>query len=812
MTRLCLGCMEQYNREFDICPHCGYVAGTEAEESIHMEPGTTLEGRYVIGKVLGYGGFGVTYIGWDRKLEQKVAIKEYLPSEFCTRMPDQTRVTVFSGDKKEQFDEGLGKFIEEGKRLSKFQNEAGIVKIFDSFKSNATAYLIMEYLEGETLSAYLERIGNVSEEQMLELLSPVMKSLQVVHEAGILHRDISPDNLYVTKSGTVKLIDFGASRYATTSHSRSLTVIIKPGYSPEEQYRSRGDQGTHTDLYALASVMYKMLTGITPPDALERRAMIETKKKDLLKDIHKVQKGISPEVENAILNAMNVQIEDRTSTLTAFMDELYSKEPVKRRYGKIKKLDVYAWPIWLKVTLGSTLAAFLVTGILLVSGVVEIPGLFSNEELHQEGMIKVPDLEGMGTEEAIAAIEKLGLQALASGNVESGYIETGKIVFQQPAVGQYVQKGGAVKLTVSSGTGVVGPVNGIATMPYLVWNTKDEAITKLEKSGLGTPIIEMVYDNNVEEGKVVRQSVKENEKLALGTQVTIEISLGIKSDFLFSVENGKAVITGPKQSLSGSVVIPEKIGNYPVNSIADRAFADCTTITGIEISNGITSIGEYAFDSCIALKEVRLPESLTNIGQGAFRACISLEGIQIPTKVTQIEEVTFGGCKKLTDVQLNSGLTIIGSRAFTECSSLKQIELPDSLTTIRDSAFSNCSSLISIDIPDRVSVISSGAFYYCKSLVRVKLPSELQYIDTSMFSDCSSLTSIELPSKVTTIQYFAFDNCSSLKSITLSSSLTHIDDYTFRFAAIETVYFTSADQKQKFSYFFPETAQWIAAK
>ena len=109
-------------------------------------------------------------------------------------------------------------------------------------------------------------------------------------------------------------------------------------------------------------------------------------------------------------------------------------------------------------------------------------------------------------------------------------------------------------------------------------------------------------------------------------------------------------------------------------------------------------------------------------------------------------------------------------------------------------------------------MISSGAFYYCKSLVRVKLPSELQYIDTSMFSDCSSLTSIELPSKVTDIQYFAFYNCSSLKSITLSSSLTHIDDYTFRFAAIETVYFTSADQKQKFSYFFPETAQWIAAK
>ena len=182
MTRLCLGCMEPYETEYDICPHCGYVEGTEAEEPIHMAPGTILEGRYVIGKVLGYGGFGVTYIAWDQKLEQKVAIKEYFPSEFATRMPSESRVTIFGGDKQEQFEEGLEKFIEEGKRLSKFQNEAGIVKIFDGFKSNRTAYLVMEYLEGETLASYLEREGKVSEEQMIDMLFPVMQSLQVVHQ------------------------------------------------------------------------------------------------------------------------------------------------------------------------------------------------------------------------------------------------------------------------------------------------------------------------------------------------------------------------------------------------------------------------------------------------------------------------------------------------------------------------------------------------------------------------------------------------------------------------------------------------------
>ena len=151
MQTRCLGCMEQFESKYKVCPHCGYILGTQAEEAIHMEPGSLLHNRYIVGKVLGYGGFGITYIGWDGTLEQKVAIKEYLPGEFSTRMPGQTQVTVFNGEKSEQFRDGLKKFIEEAKRLAKFQNEPGFVKIFDSFEENETAYIIMEYLDGITL-------------------------------------------------------------------------------------------------------------------------------------------------------------------------------------------------------------------------------------------------------------------------------------------------------------------------------------------------------------------------------------------------------------------------------------------------------------------------------------------------------------------------------------------------------------------------------------------------------------------------------------------------------------------------------------
>ena len=526
MSKRCLGCMEYYGDEFDICPHCGYVEGTPAEEAIHMTPGTLLHDRYIIGKVLGFGGFGVTYIGWDGRLEQKVAIKEYLPSEFSTRMPGETTVTVFNGDKKEQFDDGLDKFVEEAKRLAKFKNESGIVKIFDSFSENDTAYIIMEYLDGETLTERLARERTIPEDEAVEMLWPVMRSLQVVHNEGILHRDIAPDNIFITRDGEVKLIDFGASRYATTSHSRSLTVIIKPGYSPEEQYRSRGDQGPHTDVYAIAATMYKMITGITPPDAMERRASIESKRKELLVPPHKIDKKISINRENAILNAMNVRIEDRTPDVQTFMEDLNADPPVKRVYGKIKRIDLYTWPLWLKILIPSLLSALLIFGVLLFTGVISFGSLFSGKVEVPEGIVMVPDVEGMEKDEAIQTIEEMNLQVSAEGNVVSDYIQAGRIVLQSPIGGSYIEEYGTVSLTVSSGNGVEEAKNGKSIVPYVIWDTKEDAISKLKKAGLAEPKIEEKNDDNVEAGKVISQSVEYGTEVDEGTQITLVVSLG----------------------------------------------------------------------------------------------------------------------------------------------------------------------------------------------------------------------------------------------------------------------------------------------
>ena len=524
----CYGCFEELNQELHVCPHCGYVVGTKADESIFMESGTRLQGRYTIGRAIGFGGFGVTYIGWDDLLQQKVAVKEYLPSEFSTRVPGQSQVKVFNGEKDEQFHDGMKEFIDEAKRLAKFQNEPGIVKIFDSFEENNTAYIIMEYLDGMTLTEYLKENGVINEDVAVSMLMPVMESLKKVHAAGLLHRDIAPDNIFLTNDGSVKLIDFGAARYATTSHSRSLTVIIKPGYSPEEQYRSRSDQGPYTDVYALAATLYKMITGVTPPDALERRAMYESKAKDMVEPPRKISKDISLVREVAILNGMNVRVEDRTPNIETFVQELEADVPAKRKYGTLKKIDIYRWPLWLKSVLGVTIVGILVFATLLGTGTIKFNTGFTSTVEVPEGMVIIPNVEGMSSDKAIKKIQKEGLIAITEGNVESEFVEAGKIVLQAPKGELFALDGSEVRLTVSSGSKeVVAATDNELTMPYIIWDTLDVAKEKLRAAGFDDPSVSYSYDNAVKEGQVISASIEAGKKVKTGTNVTITVSKGV---------------------------------------------------------------------------------------------------------------------------------------------------------------------------------------------------------------------------------------------------------------------------------------------
>ncbi len=356
----CMGCMIEYLDDLSTCPNCGYESGTKPREAYHLSPTTILQGRYIVGRVLGYGGFGVTYIGFDAELERVVAIKEFLPTTFATRTPGDTLLTVYQGQASEQFGEGLKRFVDEAQTLAQFNGIAGIVDIYDTFWENNTAYIIMQFLKGHDVKNILASQGVLDYEMAREIILSICDTLAKVHAKNIIHRDISPDNIYLTDDGEIKLLDFGAARYESAVNSKSLSVILKSGYAPEEQYRSKGEQGTWTDVYALAATFYKMLTGQTPPDSMERAI------NDEIMEPTKLGVQIPQSVENAILNALNVRRTDRTQTVAEFKEALLS-DGVQHIKAKPRK-EVTAIPLPTKIILAVSSVFLLALGIFAATG------------------------------------------------------------------------------------------------------------------------------------------------------------------------------------------------------------------------------------------------------------------------------------------------------------------------------------------------------------------------------------------------------------------------------------------------------------
>ena len=289
------------------------------EENLHcLRKGTRLIGRYTIEGVLGQGGFGITYLGIDELHEKKVAIKEFFPQGIVTRNIEyQDTVTVTFVGEKDNYEKGKERFLKEARTMAKFSKDEGIVKALDFFEINNTAYIVMEYLEGITLKQYLRENQRIAPEDLIELLVPLIESLDEIHSQGMIHRDISPDNIMVLPDGRIKLMDFGAARDYTEFGEKSLSIVLKPGYAPPEQYQTHGIQGPWTDIYALCATMYKCITGENPPDAIDRVM------DDSLKKISEFGIVIPPQEEAAIIKGMSVSAKDRYQDIKDFCEDLY---------------------------------------------------------------------------------------------------------------------------------------------------------------------------------------------------------------------------------------------------------------------------------------------------------------------------------------------------------------------------------------------------------------------------------------------------------------------------------------------------------
>jgi serine/threonine protein kinase len=309
---LCMGCMADTNAA-DVCPYCAYVNHSPAESPAQLMPRTILNGKYVLGRVLGQGGFGVTYLAYDLEQSRKLAIKEYFPAIISTRGRDRLTVTPLSSRNRQDLDYGLGKFHEEARALFQFKNHANVVHMVDFFHANGTGYIVMVYIEGRTFKEHLLlRGGRIPFTEAMASLGQVMNALHDLHNAGILHRDVSPDNIYLEDGGNVRLLDFGATRYAMGEQSRSLSVVLKPGYAPEEQYRSRGRQGPWTDIYSLGATFYRAISGQVPQESMDRL------QHDELVPPSQLGADVSTDSEAAVLKAMAVRAELRFQSIAEF--------------------------------------------------------------------------------------------------------------------------------------------------------------------------------------------------------------------------------------------------------------------------------------------------------------------------------------------------------------------------------------------------------------------------------------------------------------------------------------------------------------
>ncbi len=337
---ICLYCFGDLDAS-RVCMNCHRKADDTPSPPHHLPQRTVIgtQNRYLIGKALGEGGFGITYLAWDLQQGIKVAVKEYFPSGYVTRVAGNNQVIINSKQNQAASNRGLKRFVEEARALAKIKNLSGVVNVRDFFTANSTAYIVMEFLDGMSLKKYLQRKGGkISVDEILTIMRPVMDSLTQVHKIGLIHRDISPDNILITKYNEVKLIDFGAAKYSNPD-GRSLSIVLKQGFAPPEQYETHGEQGPWTDVYALGVTIYYAITGSLPPESI--RLMMG---KETLKRPSELGVSIAPGVENALMKALAVDKKKRFQDVQSMINGLYNPRAPRKTVSVVAPSSVPAAP------------------------------------------------------------------------------------------------------------------------------------------------------------------------------------------------------------------------------------------------------------------------------------------------------------------------------------------------------------------------------------------------------------------------------------------------------------------------------------
>lgn len=343
-NQLCFQCF-RVKGDYEVCPWCGYTGKNTENQAYQLMPGTILNNRYIIGTTLGIGGFGITYKAYDTVLSIVVAIKEFYPARLVNRGANEQKVGIFSGEKREEYDRLLKRFQIEAQNMAMFSREPDIVNIFDSIEANNTAYIIMEYIEGVLLKDELAQNGKMPSERATEYVISILNALEKIHYHGLVHKDISPDNIFLIGKNGIKLADFGASRLQGTKTSEETEAIVKVGYAPPEQYQAGSEQGAFMDIYGAAAVYYEMLTGVKPQDAMDRQI------EDLLKSPKECGIDLDSRLDRIVMKAMAVDYHLRFQTVEQMKKAIVGKKKVDLPEEELRKRK------WLRRLTGAGAAA-----------------------------------------------------------------------------------------------------------------------------------------------------------------------------------------------------------------------------------------------------------------------------------------------------------------------------------------------------------------------------------------------------------------------------------------------------------------------
>lgn len=817
------------------CPHCGYKTGSKPDNKSHLPGGTMLGGRYMLGKVLGYGGFGITYIAWDKKLGRPVAIKEFFPNSLSTRTEGQSTVVCYDSKAEDYFRDGVKKMLDEGIRLSRFSDNENIVNIHDCFEENNTAYIVMEYLNGKDFKAYLaEKGGRLSPEEATEIVIPVLNALEDMHSERLIHRDISPDNIFICNNGKIKLLDFGSARLAVDDTDKSYSVMVKRGYAPKEQYASRSNQGPWTDVYAVCATLYKAITGEIPTESMDRdHKDLKSFSEFGIEGYDSLEaalfKGLEPEIADRIQSAAEMEsILRKVMSGGNFVHEPPTKEipePVttteERKVRKEKK-SIKKLAIVLAVLVGviTVLLAGIKFGKPLVEKLKDVPAGADSTQSEEKDDAAAPDEDAaklyaefiesdsfkenypdyyavktknasVGTESLKSRMENSGVEGLAKAVLKEEYFD--------------IDSDGVSELLLTSDVAGEG-----SYLELLVLDIDSEG--KVFEAGSFDNIYSGRLYNHISVMQLADGSVyftvfsndgnhsKSLEKLVYnGTEFVREFSLYALNPNQYEDEgNSDSVFLryeGREKSLYGYLVSEDM---HPAQGECEELTADVfaaewelsfegthimgfcdgynekTALLGKPVKSG--SCGESATWALYESQGEADTYELIISGSGAIQDYSKGEwDEEFPGEISPWRETS--GYIRLT---VEEGITAIGRAAFYEAS-LISVRLPESLKKIGESAF-GYSDIAAVTVPDGVTSIGDCAFSECEKLKKVSFGknSSLTSIGEYAFSYSYDLVDITLPESVSVIGEGVF--CStSIKTAVLPKGINKIPQNLFSY-------------------------------